>query len=65
MSATVITLPVVRIEPFGDDRDYAVVLRLDRLTARRLKARSEEWRMSMVETAAAIIAGALDPRRRT
>lgn len=64
MSATVITLPVARINPFDNDGDYAIVLRLSRLSARRLKARALQLKMSEVDTLAAIVAGELDPRLR-
>lgn len=64
MSATIVVLPVIRVEHYGDSADNTVVVaHLSKSDFARLK-RAREWKMPIADAAAAVISNALDPKKK-
>jgi hypothetical protein len=61
MSATVITMPVIARPIPSEDGKRPLLIRVDRVTLSRLKARSESWGITIEHAAGLILEETLRP----
>lgn len=62
MSATIIILPVCRVDE-ADAAGATIRVSLSKRDLQRLRARAEQWGVPVSEAAAGVISNALDPKR--